>query len=173
MAIRKLFHRKFTNVDLISSMKEILDIHTQAYKSDFDYDVALMEKYVCSSDKKDKTLYWLCRKLGTWLFTLEDAYTNDSFANHAVLNYFPDDGSNILLYGITIHSGNSESILGTLHTIDYNDCCDHLIRATRNSAAESAVRERFSWLSFHETDWNDYMTALKKIHLKNLSTKGR
>ena len=50
---------KFEGVDILDSLGQIMELHTQHYKEDFDMDKELIPKLAASADPEDKHLLWM------------------------------------------------------------------------------------------------------------------
>ena len=58
---------KFEDIDLISALQQITDIHTEHYKEDFELDRKLLQSLAASDYSEDKHLLWMSRPSGTYL----------------------------------------------------------------------------------------------------------
>lgn len=56
---------KYENIDLISAMRQIMELHTKHYKEDFELDAKLLCDMASSESAEDKHLLWMSRPNGT------------------------------------------------------------------------------------------------------------
>ena len=54
---------RFEGVDILDSLEQIMELHTQHYKDDFDLDKELIPKLAVSGEPEDRHLLWLSRHL--------------------------------------------------------------------------------------------------------------
>lgn len=118
--------KKMENIDLISTMQSIVDIHTKAYKEDFEYDKQTLFDAANNSDLENRFLLWMCRDAGTWCFRENAVYTKDSPA-HNVWTYYENDDK-ILAYAIKITSSDDLQIRGNLYPLEYQTHCQSIIK---------------------------------------------
>ena len=52
--------QKFENVDILKSLKAIMQSHTEHFQSDFDIDVKVLKQAAKSPNPEDKKYLWLC-----------------------------------------------------------------------------------------------------------------
>ena len=67
MASRIKNRTKFSNVDILSFMGNVVQKHTKHYQSDFEIDREMLTEAADRQEQQDKTFIWLCRTAGTWL----------------------------------------------------------------------------------------------------------
>ena len=61
----------FNNVDVIDTLKKIMEHNTKFYQSDFDYDMDDIRK-AASRWQEQKGIFWMSRASGTWAFDERD-----------------------------------------------------------------------------------------------------
>lgn len=118
--------KKMENIDLISTMQSIVDIHTKSYKEDFLYDKESLIEAAKKTDIENRSLLWMCRDTGTWCFKENVVYTKESPA-HSVWTYYKNDDK-ILAYAIKITSVDDFQIRGNLYPLDYHKHCQIVIK---------------------------------------------
>lgn len=50
---------RFEGVDILDSLGQIMELHTQHYKDDFDMDKELIQNLVLSGEPEDRRLLWM------------------------------------------------------------------------------------------------------------------
>ena len=66
--------QKFENVDILKSLKAIMQTHTEHFQSDFDIDVKILKQAAKSQNPEDKKYLWICRPAGMILSILVDTF---------------------------------------------------------------------------------------------------
>ena len=57
--------QKFENVDILKSLRAIMQTHTEHFQSDFDIDIKTLKQAAKSPNPEDKKYLWICRPAGT------------------------------------------------------------------------------------------------------------
>ena len=89
---------KFENIDLVDTLRRIMDIHTQNYKEDFELDAGLLHSLAGSQSPEDKHLLWMSRPNGTYLLPEREVYVEDSYENKVWEFYHEQTRDPILAY---------------------------------------------------------------------------
>ena len=53
---------KFEGVDILDFLGQVVELHTQHYKEDFDVDKELIQKVALSGEPEERRLLWMSRK---------------------------------------------------------------------------------------------------------------
>lgn len=61
---------KFEGVDILDFLGQVVELHTQHYKEDFDVDKELIQKVALSGEPEERRLLWMSRPCGTYCFPL-------------------------------------------------------------------------------------------------------
>lgn len=116
--------RKFLNVDILDSLRAIMERNTQHYQNDFDYDVRMIQKCAASADPEDKCLLWMSRTSGTWCLRERDVFIKDSQMHNTWLAYGSD--KNVLAFAAEIVAVREGAVLGYLYQLDYPRHIEHV-----------------------------------------------
>ena len=57
---------KFEGVDILDFLGQVVELHTQHYKEDFDVDKELIQKVALSGEPEERRLLWMSRPCGTY-----------------------------------------------------------------------------------------------------------
>lgn len=68
---------KFENVDIIKSMKAIMQTNTKNYQSDFNMDIKTLTKAAKKQNYEDKIYLWMSRPEGTWCLLVQRCLNNN------------------------------------------------------------------------------------------------
>lgn len=109
--------RKYEHVDMIASLGAVMEINTEHYKSDFQFDVEMFQKAAAQPDTENTRLLWLSRSSGTECFYERDAYLNESYAHHSWL-YHTEGRDSILAYAVEITGMEDGKVMGNLYELD-------------------------------------------------------
>ena len=113
---------RFSNIDILDAMEQIVTRHVQFYQSDFyDYDISTIKNTVGKTMIADRRFLWLPRRCGTYLFYEIDVITR--IPQRKAFNYYFEQHSNTLLFAIEVDGGNTDpdSITGDLFALDYGE----------------------------------------------------
>lgn len=119
--------RKFENVDIVNSLRQIMNINTEHYKSDFVYDVEMIRQAALSSNPKDKSLLFMSRLNGTYCYRETDVFTKDTSAYNTWEYYGDQTQDKILAYAVKITGMENEVVKGNLYELDYRKHFMHVI----------------------------------------------
>mgnify|MGYP005762092239 FL=1 len=121
---------KFENIDLVDALRQIMDIHTQNYKEDFELDAELLHSLAGSQSPEDKHLLWMSRTSGTYLLPEREVYVEDSFENKVWEYYHEQTGDPILAYEVEITGKENGKVKGNLIELDYDAHVDRMQKLT-------------------------------------------
>ena len=93
---------RFEGVDILNSLEQIMELHTQHYKDDFDLDKELIPKLAVSGEPEDRHLLWLSRPCGTYTLREWEVYLEDSHANKVWKFYHEQTKDPVLAYALSI-----------------------------------------------------------------------
>ena len=111
--------RKFENVDIINSLRRIMNINTEHYKNDFFLDVDTIHTAALSDSAEDKYLLFMSRLNDTYCSCETDVFTKDTSAYNTWTYYGEQAHDNIIAYAIKITGFENEVIKGNLYELDY------------------------------------------------------
>ena len=57
---------KFSNINILEFMNQVVKKHTRHYQSDFEIDREILQEAAQRRERQDMTFVWLCRTCGTW-----------------------------------------------------------------------------------------------------------
>ena len=69
---------KFEGVDVLDFLGQVVELHTQHYKDDFDMDKELIPKLALSGEPEDRRLLWMSRPCGTYTLREREVYLEGS-----------------------------------------------------------------------------------------------
>ena len=94
---------RFEGVDILDSLGQIMELHTQHYKDDFDLDKELIPKLALSGEPEDRRLLWLSRPCGTYTLREWEVYLEGSHANKVWEFYHEQTKDPVLAYALSTH----------------------------------------------------------------------
>ena len=110
---------KFEGVDILDSLEQIMELHTQHYKDDFDLDKELIPKLAVSGEPEDRHLLWLSRPCGTYTLREWEVYLEDSHANKVWKFYHEQTKDPVLAYALSIKDVQDGKVIGNIYPLDY------------------------------------------------------
>ena len=72
---------KFEGVDILDFLGQVVELHTQHYKEDFDVDKELIQKVALSGEPEERRLLWMSRPCGTYCLSEREVYLQESNEN--------------------------------------------------------------------------------------------
>lgn len=112
MASRIKSRTKFSNLDILAFMGDVVQKHTKHYQSDFPIDKEMLLRTMEKKGQQDKRFIWLCRTHGTWLLLERNVFLKDTWEFNTFTFYAEQISDPILAYVIEITSGAQDSITG-------------------------------------------------------------
>lgn len=140
--------RKFEIVNLIESLRTIMEHNTEHYQSDFDYDIAKLQN-AAGDSRGSRHFLWLCRGFGTWCFEERDVYIRNTHA-FSTWSYYIDSSENVKAFAVEIKAVEGKNIIGDLYELDYKAYVEDV---RKNSFSPHAVQVVFK----HPDECNGYI----------------
>ncbi len=119
---------KFENVDIIDSLRRIMNVNTKQYKTDFIYDVDKIQEAALSDNAEDKRLLFMSRTSGTYCFNERSVFLKDSAAYNTWKFYGEQTKDRILAYAVNVMVIENGVIKGNLYELDYKAHFKHVIQ---------------------------------------------
>ncbi len=116
---------RFENVDLIDSLRRIMETNTAYYQSDFNFDEKKLRAAVISDNADDKNLLFMSRRHGTYLFSEAEVFKKGTFA-HGTWQYFSEQPDSILAYAVKVKDMENGKVMGDLYELDYAEHVKHV-----------------------------------------------
>jgi len=110
---------RFEGVDILDSLGQIMELHTQHYKDDFDLDKELIPKLALSGEPEDRRLLWLSRPCGTYTLREWEVYLEGSHANNVWKFYHEQTKDPVLAYALSIKDVQDGKVVGNIYPLDY------------------------------------------------------
>ena len=139
MASRIKSRTKFSNVDILSFMGDVVQKHTKHYQSDFEIDKEILHRAAEKQEQQDKTFIWLCRTAGTWLLLERNTFMKGTREFNTFSFYAEQTSDLILAYVIEVTGGAQDSVMGNVYVLDYPEHYKHIQAASLN--AETVVMQ--------------------------------
>ena len=115
--------QRFQCVDIIDSLRRIMNTNTKHYRADFIIDADHIKEAYASKDAQDKYLFFMSRPEGTWCFNEANVFMKDTSA-HNTWTYYADTNDNILAYAVLVRDIEDGIITGSLYELDYKEHCE-------------------------------------------------
>ena len=110
--------RKYENVDIIATLGAVMELHTEHYKSDFQYDIKMFSEAAQNPTAENTHLLWLSRHCGTECFPERDVYLKESYVHNCWM-YHATTGESILAYAVEVTGLQNGKVMGDLYELDY------------------------------------------------------
>ncbi len=126
MASRIKSRTKFSNVDILSFMGNVVQKHTQFYQSDFEIDREILTEAADRQEQQDKTFIWLCRTAGTWLLLERNTFLKDTREFNTFSFYAEQTSDLIHAFLVEVTGGTQDSVMGNVYVLDYPEHYNHI-----------------------------------------------
>ena len=133
--------QKFENVDILKSLKAIMQTHTEHFQSDFDIDVRILKQAAKSPNPEDKKYLWLCRPAGTWCLRERDTFIKDTREHNTFCFYAEQTRDKILAYAVELTGIEKGRVTGNLYELDYQKHYEHVKDAFVDPGATKLIYE--------------------------------
>lgn len=110
--------RKYENVDVTAALGAVMEINTEHYKSDFQYDIEMFQRAATEPDGNNNHLIWFSRQSGTECFVERNTHIKDTSA-YNTCQYYADTKDTILAYAVDITGMENGKPMGNLYELDY------------------------------------------------------
>ena len=179
---------RMMDVPIIDFMTRMTDIHTEAWKSDLDIDINVMNEIKEPKELRrceiPNSFFWISRRHGTNLIPSQKAFFDETSAN-SVLNYYMEtDPANIRLFLIEpteIENDESKTLYGiiceldpektllfmkknSLHYKNRAEAQEASVRLDYTMTEYSALNERFSYAEEIPNDVKETYIQIREKH---------
>lgn len=110
---------KFEGVDILDFLGQVVELHTQHYKGDFDMDKELIQKLALSGEPEARRLLWMSRPCGTYCLNEREVYLQESNEHKVWMFYHEQTNDPILAYALTLDGLQDGKATGTIYPLDY------------------------------------------------------
>lgn len=117
---------KFSNIDILKFMGEVVKKHTIHYQSDFEIDKEILVKTAYKQEQQARTFIWLCRTHGTWCLHERDVFLKDTREYNTFMFYMEQTREPILAFVIEVTGACNNIVYGNLYAIDYKSFYKHV-----------------------------------------------
>ena len=155
---------KFEGVDILDSLEQIMELHTQHYKDDFDLDKELIPKLAASDEPEDRRLLWLSRPCGTYTLREWEVYLEGSHANKVWKFYHEQTKDLILAYALSIKEVQDGKVIGNIYPLDYGSHVEQVKLLTCPIGKVAVLFEDGANITIPYQNQRQLMNGLMPIH---------
>ncbi|GEM_PF-583700 len=131
----------FLNVDVLETLRKIMEHNTDYYQTDFRYDVEKL--WEAATDRNaEKHFFWMSRGSGTWCFAEPEVYICNT-SPHNTWNYYGagNKSEHVKTFWIELKGMRDEKVMGDILELDYQKHLDYLCtHSFEPSAVEIAFK---------------------------------
>ena len=110
---------KFEGVDVLDFLGQVVELHTQHYKEDFDIDKELIQNLSRNGEPEKCNLLWMSRPCGTYCLSEREVYLQESNENKVWMFYHEQTHDPILAYALTLNGLQDGKVIGSIYPLDY------------------------------------------------------
>ncbi len=133
--------QKFENVDILKSLRAIMQTHTEHFQSDFDIDIKTLKQAAKSPNPEDKKYLWICRPAGTWCLRERDTFIKDTREHNTFCFYAEQTRDKILAYAVELTGIEKGRVTGNLYELDYQKHYEHVKDASVDHGVTKLIYE--------------------------------
>lgn len=128
---------RFENVNIIEALRKIMLHNTEHYQSDFEYDIASLQK-AAEDSQGSRHFLWLSRGCGTWCFEERDVYIRNTHAFNT-WDYYNNSSENVKVFAVEIESLQGKTVVGHVFELDYKAHIEDVRKNCLNAHAVEVV----------------------------------
>ena len=148
--------RKFEDVDIISTLRKIVNNNNLHYKTDFEYDADTL-KNAAAGDR----FLWLSRYSGTWLMTEREAHIRNT-ESHSTWQYYGDTKYyGVKSFAVEVTGNENGKPVGDIYELHYNKHREAVRTSSFNAKTVDIVFKPRHWeqesttRNFDTAEYND------------------
>lgn len=155
---------RFEGVDILDSLGQIMELHTQHYKDDFDMDKELIPKLALSGEAEDRRLLWMSRPCGTYTLREWEVYLEGSHANNVWKFYHEQTKDPVLAYALSIKDVQDGKVVGDIYPLEYGAHVERVKLLTCPIGKVAVVFEDGASITLPYQDRRQLMNELMPVH---------
>jgi hypothetical protein len=110
---------RFDDIDAIRFLREVVKLHVQHYREDFDLDEGILRTVSMVGRPEDRRLLWMARPSGTWCLRERPTYIKGT-REHSIWKFYGEQtGDEILAFAIELEARKDGRAIGTVYELDY------------------------------------------------------
>lgn len=148
---------KFEDVDVLSSLYEIMRQNTVHYQSDFNIDVKMIREAVRRGKPEDKQLLWFSCPSGTFCAPERTVFLKDTGAYNTWLFYGEQTRDKLLAYSVELTGVKDGRVKGNLYELDYPQ---HMAHVKRIALPVETITLTFPEGFKRQFNYNEYKGAM-------------
>ncbi len=117
---------KFENVNIIKSLKAIMQTNTKHFQSDFNMDIKTLTKAVKKQNQENKSYLWMSRPEGTWCLKEKNTFIKGTWEYNTFCYYAENTRDKILVYAVEIAGMEKRRVMGNIYELDYQKFYRHV-----------------------------------------------
>lgn len=155
---------KFESVDVLDFLGQVVELHTQHYKDDFELDKELIQNLAACGSQKDEQLLWMSRTCGTYCLWERDVYLQDSH-EHKVWRFYHEQTKNsILAYALRLDGIQDGKVIGSIWPLDYHAHVERVIQLSCPIEKVSVLFQDGTQMVFLYESYRQQMNRFKGEH---------
>ena len=128
---------RFENVDVIDTLRKIMQHNTEHYQSDFEFDVERLQS-AAEDSSGSRCFLWLSRGFGTWCFEERDVYIRNTHAFNT-WDYYNHSSENVKAFAVEIEALQDKAVVGYVFELDYKTHIEDVRKNCFNAQSVEAV----------------------------------
>ena len=155
---------RFGGVDILDSLGQIMELHTQYYKAVSYTHRELIPKLAVSGEPEDRRLLWMSRPCGTYTLREWEVYLEGSYANNVWKFYHEQTKDPVLAYALSVKEVRDGKVFGNIYPLDYAEHVERVKRLTCPIGKVAVAFEDGSNITVPYQDRRRLMNELVPVH---------
>lgn len=152
-------------IDVLSFLSRVVQSNTEFYKSDFSYDIAVLQNAAREHGMANRSFLWMSRRSGTWCLNERDVFLRDTGA-FSTWTYYETAAAGIQAYRIAVTGCQEGTVIGDIFPLNYTE---HVRRVKQNALSIQFITASFEDGSIMTMEHDEYRrgkAALQARHGK-------
>lgn len=132
--------RKFENVDIISTLRKIVNNNNLYYKTDFEYDVETLKEAAEGS-----RFLWMSRYSGTNIFDERETHIRNTYAHNTWQYYTDTMYYGVKTFAVEVTDNNGERPVGDIYELHYNKHREEVRKSSFNAETVNVTFKPAHW----------------------------
>jgi hypothetical protein len=148
-------YARFENVDVIDTLRKIMQHNTEYYQTDFEYDIRQLTD-AAEVERGPKGFLWASRKSGTLCYAERNVFIQDISAHNSWCYYIGSPSERLKAFWIKLGEMQDKTVMGNIVELDYEAHVKEVKRVSHSPTSVDVVfRNPNSVRNFGVKEYNE------------------
>ncbi len=139
-------------IDVLNFLFHVVQRNTEFYKSDFNYDIAVLQNAARAHGIADRSFCWMSRRSGTWCLKEREIFLRGTGA-FSTWTYYETAAAGIQAYRIAVTGCREDTVIGDIFPLNYTE---HVRRVKQNALPIQFITASFQDGSIMTMEHDEY-----------------